>query len=88
MKTNFERITESPEKLATFILNQYGFSQVRENEMYFNLLQWLGWDNYPKEVETEDCNCNTCKHLVNGNCDLDAEGCQTEMYECYEPCVL
>ena len=53
MKTNFEKITEPPEVLAEFILKQYGYRQVKEDNMYFNLLQWLGWDNYPVEKQKE-----------------------------------
>lgn len=41
--TNFNKITESPEVLAEFVLKQYGFSQVKEGTVYFNLLQWLTW---------------------------------------------
>lgn len=42
-QSNFEKITESQEALADFILKQYGFSQVKEEGCYFNLLQWLNW---------------------------------------------
>lgn len=44
MITNFEKVTESPESLAEFILKQYGYRQVKEDEHYFNLLQWLNWE--------------------------------------------
>jgi DNA-binding Xre family transcriptional regulator len=40
-KTNFDVITESPEKLAKFILDQYGYSQVKEGVVYLNLGWWL-----------------------------------------------
>lgn len=54
MKTNFEKITETPENLSQFIMKQYGYSQVKEDDTYFNLLQWLGWD-------VEENNSNTVK---------------------------
>lgn len=53
MKTNFEKITKSPEALAKFILKQYGYSQVKEDNMYFNLLQWLGWTE-EENIELEE----------------------------------
>lgn len=53
MKTNFEKITKSPEVLTEFILKQYGYSQVKEDNNYFNLLQWLTWDS--EEEQKKDC---------------------------------
>jgi hypothetical protein len=40
-KTNFNVITESPEKLYKFILDQYGYSQVKDGAIYINLEWWL-----------------------------------------------
>lgn len=40
-KTNFDVITESPEKLSEFILEQYGYSPIKDYGKYFNLGQWL-----------------------------------------------
>lgn len=33
--------------------------------------------------EKED-HCNSCVHYINDRCNLEGEGCQTEIYECYE----
>jgi hypothetical protein len=41
VKTNFDMITESPKKLAEFILEQYGYSPIKDYGTYFNLGQWL-----------------------------------------------
>jgi hypothetical protein len=43
-ETNFEKITQSPEALAEFILKQYGYSQVKIEGNYYNMKQWLTWD--------------------------------------------
>jgi hypothetical protein len=83
MKTNFEKITESPESLAEFIAKQYGYSQIKEEGNYFNLLQWFKWSD-EQIYENEEHICDTCKHYVNQSCSLEGEGCQTEMWECYE----
>jgi len=40
-KTNFDVITESPQKLFEFILEQYGYSQIKDYGKYFNLRWWL-----------------------------------------------
>jgi hypothetical protein len=51
LKTNFERITETPEALSEFIKKQYGFSQVEEDGHYYNLLFWF---NYSEDQEDNE----------------------------------
>ena len=70
MKTNFQEVTKSPEALAEFILKQYGYRQVKEDEYYFNLLQWLNWevedDNAVNEKSSWELPskslCNFCRN--------------------------